>query len=213
MKVTKRPPIPIVCFGDSITASGWPAVVQAILAARGITVDCINAGIRGNTTSQALWRMDKDVLSRRPEIVIEEFGFNDCNQVLNSPRPRTSRPDFRNNLDAVLTRIRSTGAESVLTANHRTLLTRALSDGRPYEAHSEEYTAIVRECAASSGTPLLDMRALFPGPDLALADALVEDGIHLSAAGIERYGEIAARFLLQTFPERLQSDEPDFRTT
>lgn len=69
----------IICFGDSITFgygvkpgedyptdlakyAGWPV---------------INAGIDGDTSTEALQRMETDVLERHPLLVIIEFGGND----------------------------------------------------------------------------------------------------------------------------------------
>ena len=62
----------IVCFGDSITARGYPAVL-----AKNLNVSVINAGVSGNSTKAGLARMKKDVLDQKPLIVVILFGTND----------------------------------------------------------------------------------------------------------------------------------------
>ena len=69
----------VIAFGDSLTAGygvtagqDWPSRVSA---ATGIAI--INAGVSGDTTENALARLDKDVLSRDPRIVIVGLGGND----------------------------------------------------------------------------------------------------------------------------------------
>jgi acyl-CoA thioesterase-1 len=69
----------IVCFGDSITAGvgaapgeGYPARLSALLG-----TPVIDAGVSGDTASAGLARLDRDVLSRDPWLVIVELGGND----------------------------------------------------------------------------------------------------------------------------------------
>lgn len=69
----------IICFGDSLTygtgaESGMDYPSQL---SRMIKREVINAGIPGDTTQRALDRLDKDVLSRSPRIVLITLGGND----------------------------------------------------------------------------------------------------------------------------------------
>lgn len=66
-----KPPV-IVCFGDSITKSGYPEELAGLIKA-----EVINAGVPGNTTRAALTRMATDVLARQPGVVVICFGAND----------------------------------------------------------------------------------------------------------------------------------------
>jgi acyl-CoA thioesterase-1 len=80
---------PIVCFGDSLTAGhgasvpgkddktkSYPAYLQ-----EKINIPIINAGVSGDTTADALARINKDVLSKNPRIVVIELGANDLFQL------------------------------------------------------------------------------------------------------------------------------------
>jgi lysophospholipase L1-like esterase len=69
----------IICFGDSITfgygvnpGEDYPAAL-----AKMIDMPVINAGVDGDTSVEAIKRIDSDVLDRNPLLVIIEFGGND----------------------------------------------------------------------------------------------------------------------------------------
>jgi acyl-CoA thioesterase I len=69
----------IIAFGDSLTAGygasageDYPSRLSLLI---GSTV--INAGVSGDTTQDALARLDTDVLARDPRIVIVGLGGND----------------------------------------------------------------------------------------------------------------------------------------
>ena len=70
----------IICFGDSITArkEGYPSpILTHKLSSKLPNYKFINAGVSGNTTEQAMFRFNKDVLSKRPDVVTVLFGAND----------------------------------------------------------------------------------------------------------------------------------------
>ncbi|MBW2466443.1 MAG: arylesterase [Deltaproteobacteria bacterium] len=69
----------IICFGDSLTyGSGasrdksYPAQLSEMIGE-----PVINAGIPGDTTADALQRLETDVLERSPRIVLLTLGGND----------------------------------------------------------------------------------------------------------------------------------------
>jgi len=69
----------IICFGDSITfgygaqsGEDYPSILAVLTGA-----PVINAGIDGDTTTEALKRLHADVLEREPLLVIIEFCGND----------------------------------------------------------------------------------------------------------------------------------------
>lgn len=125
-----RPPL-IVCLGDSVTHScfeldmpenhwqeptcrpwdGFPMKLQDRLARlyplAAPTV--FNAGVGGDAVSQMDARLERDVLSLRPDLVILEVGLNDC---LGS---ETDDPtDFGQAVGALMDRILASGAELML---------------------------------------------------------------------------------------------------
>ena len=74
----------IVAIGASNTAgqgvgpsAAWPAQLEAMLRARGINAEVINAGISGDTSCGMLARMDSVVPSGTKVVIIQPPGFND----------------------------------------------------------------------------------------------------------------------------------------
>jgi len=69
----------VIAFGDSLTAGygaqqgeDYPSKLSSLLG-----TSVINAGASGDTTESALTRIDNDVLSRNPRVVIVGLGGND----------------------------------------------------------------------------------------------------------------------------------------
>lgn len=69
----------IVCFGDSITFGygAKPGEDYPTALARLVRAPVINAGIDGDTSTEALQRLKSDALDRDPFLLIIEFGGND----------------------------------------------------------------------------------------------------------------------------------------
>jgi len=93
----KEGPITIVAFGDSITHGAlrrgeinyetvyWNLLRKRILEVSNyVPVNVINAGIGGTSAARSLDRIDKQVLSHSPDLVIVFFGLNDVNGPLES---------------------------------------------------------------------------------------------------------------------------------
>ena len=69
----------IICFGDSITMGYGvdPGQDYPSFLARLVNLRVINAGIDGETSTEAIQRVETDVLNKDPLLVIVEFGGND----------------------------------------------------------------------------------------------------------------------------------------
>ena len=103
--------------------------------------------------------------------------------------PRVPPEDYRATLTEFMREIRSAGAIPVLiTAPSRNLADsevrqghiRSVEEGNRIHA---QYVAITREVAAETGTDLLDLAAIFAGPD---CDAyFADDGIHFDFYSVE----------------------------
>lgn len=88
-------PITIVAFGDSVTHGCvandemnyetvyWNRLRKKINAVRNyVPVNVINAGISGLTAKMSLDRMESQVFSHNPDLIIVCFGLNDVNEPL-----------------------------------------------------------------------------------------------------------------------------------
>jgi acyl-CoA thioesterase-1 len=95
----------IVCFGDSLTygtgasqGMDYPSQLSRLIGR-----PIINAGLPGDTTGTALARLDRDVLSRSPRIVLVTLGGNDL-------KNGVSRSEAFRNLKDITLAIQKTGA-------------------------------------------------------------------------------------------------------
>jgi lysophospholipase L1-like esterase len=121
----------IVCFGDSLTAGygaeegkDYPSVLRDQ-----VDLPVINAGVAGDTTGGALNRLDRDVLSHDPKIVILTLGGNDY---LN----RVPKEETLKNMEAIVDRIQSGGALVVLAA---------VQTGLWGDAYADDYKKLARQ--------------------------------------------------------------------
>lgn len=94
----------IICFGDSITFGYGANPGEDYPAALGkmVKLEVINAGVDGDTSFSALERLEQDVLSKKPRLVIVEFCGNDFLKKI--PKETTVK-----NLSEVIDRIQAKG--------------------------------------------------------------------------------------------------------
>jgi lysophospholipase L1-like esterase len=97
----------VVCFGDSITARGYPQVLGKSLG-----VEVANAGVPGQSSRVALKRLKKDVLDRKPRAVVILFGTNDSR--LDDPKTHVPLDEYEANLGSMIDQCRAIGAEPVI---------------------------------------------------------------------------------------------------
>jgi lysophospholipase L1-like esterase len=122
----------IVCFGDSITVGfGAPEGKDYPSAlAKMISAPVINAGLNGDISSEALKRLDSDVLEKDPLLVIVEFGGNDFLRQI--PLEETV-----SNMEEMVKRIHAAGA-MVAIADISTSIVMG-QYGKEYKALSKKY--------------------------------------------------------------------------
>lgn len=111
----------IIVFGDSLAFGQGSTAgndVSSLLAKKtGLSV--INAGVNGATTTSALPRLEKDVLSKNPKVVIILLGGNDFFQRIPSDTVMT-------NLETLVDRILATGSGVILVNENKIFATRPL---------------------------------------------------------------------------------------
>lgn len=105
-----NPALPIVAFGDSLVYGDGAKSGEDYPAQLSHLCNCtvINKGIGGNTTHDGLQRIQRDILSLNPGLVIVTLGGNDMLQKL--PRQQSNE-----NLKQIIETIQDTGAMVALT--------------------------------------------------------------------------------------------------
>jgi acyl-CoA thioesterase-1 len=166
-------PIKMVVLGDSLSAglglaasSAFPARLQKSLAAKGIAVDMINAGVSGDTTSGGRDRLDWSV-PEGTEAVILELGANDALRGIDPAVPRAALTD-------ILTRLKARKIAVLLCG-----MVAPPNYGSDYSAR---FNAIYPELAKSFGVPLYPFFLEGVATDARLNQA---DGLHPTAEGID----------------------------
>lgn len=99
----------IIFFGDSLVegVGATPGNDLPSQLSRHIGLPVINAGRSGDTTSSALMRLERDVLSQKPRLVIILLGGNDAIQ-------QVPPEELYNNLSNMVEKIQSKGAAILL---------------------------------------------------------------------------------------------------
>jgi acyl-CoA thioesterase-1 len=166
-------PIKMVVLGDSLSAglglsasSAFPARLQKSLAANGIAVEMINAGVSGDTSSGGRDRLDWSV-PEGTEAVIVELGANDA---LRGTDPKVTRAA----LTDILTRLKS--------RRIAVLLCGMLAPPNYGSDYSARFNAIYPDLAKSFGVPLYPFFLEGVAADARLNQA---DGLHPTAEGVD----------------------------
>lgn len=105
---------PVLVIGDSISAAyglershGWVALLEQKLEQENMDCAVINSSISGDTSAGGLARIDRELSTNHPGVVIVELGGNDGLRGL--------PPDvIRANLQEMIVRARSSGAGVIL---------------------------------------------------------------------------------------------------
>ena len=161
----------LVILGDSLTAGlgvareeAYPALLEARLRRDGLAYRVVNAGVSGDTSAGGLRRVDW-VLRARPDLVVVALGANDGLRA----QPVQA---LRDNLTAIVTRLRAAGAR-VLLAGMRL----PPNYGADYTA---AFAGAFPAVARATSVPLLPFLLDGVAGDPALNQA---DGIHPNASG------------------------------
>ena len=99
----------IICFGDSLTygtgageGRDYPSQLSTMIGK-----PVVNAGVPGDTTARALKRLDSDVLSKSPDLVLITLGGNDL-------KNGVAKDLAFNNLRKIVESIQHAGAKVII---------------------------------------------------------------------------------------------------
>lgn len=187
----------VAFLGDSITQGGWGSpkgyvkLAAAGLKANGVEIEVIPAGIGGHKSNQMLERLDRDVLSKKPQWMTLSCGVNDVwHGVKGVPLE-----DYKKNIREII--------EKCAAANVKVLvLTATVIKEQLNNADNEKlaaYNDFLRELAKEKKLPVADLNAMFQerikaanSPD---KNVLTSDGVHMNGAG----NEVMAEGVLRAF--------------
>ncbi|MEH0197575.1 arylesterase [Caulobacter sp. CCNWLY153] len=165
-----RPPV-VTVLGDSITAGlgvrqgeAMPARLQAVLAARGLSVQVRAAGRNGDTSAGGLARLEA-ALGGDTAVCVVALGGNDLLQGL---RPEATRANLR----AILTRLRERQIPAAIAGVNAPALLGA--------DYARRFNAVFTDLARDFAAPLLPNLLAGIGGSRRYMQS---DGIHPNAEG------------------------------
>lgn len=161
----------------------------------------LNRGVNGDTSADALKRLEKDVLRQRPRFVLIMFGTNDS-FMLSPGAPRVGKDEFRKNMREMIERVKKAGSAPVLLT-----VVPLIEGGAQGYFHSlvprenypvkqgpreylDSYNDVTRGLASESGAALVDLYEAFSkkaggATDEALISSGLMDytGMHMAEKG------------------------------
>jgi acyl-CoA thioesterase I len=172
--------VSVVGFGDSLMSGfelppqdSFPAQLETALKDKGIKASVANAGVAGETTTDAVNRLDWSV-PEDTDMVILEFGANDA--------LRGISPDLsEKNLSDIIEKLQQRGVTVILAG-----MLAPPNMGADYEA---KFNAIYPRLAQKYNVPLYPF---FLDGVAAERTLQLEDGMHPNAKGV---AEMVERFL------------------
>ena len=184
----------IVFLGDSITQggagpNGYVTMIRQELDKRhaDLKIEVIGAGISGNKVPDLQRRVDKDVIAKKPTIVVIYIGINDVWHGQADPKKGTLPEAFESGLKEVIGKCRDAGATVVLCTP--SVIGEKTDGTNGLDEKLDQYSDITRKTAKELKLPLCDLRKAFAdhlkehNKDNAAAKVLTSDRVHLNQAG------------------------------
>jgi lysophospholipase L1-like esterase len=194
----------IVFLGDSITQggegkSGYITVFRKALEDhhKDLGIEVVNAGISGNRVPDLQKRLQKDVLDKKPTIVVIYIGINDVWHGEKDPARGTPKDKFESGLKDIIKQIQDSGAKVILCTPS------VIGEKKPgtndLDVKLDEYSDVSRSVAKEMKLPLCDLRKAFQDYEKANnkddqeKGVLTTDRVHLNEAGNKLVAETIVR--------------------
>lgn len=177
----------VIFFGDSITQAGvkpdgYITQMKSLLP----DYDLIGAGIGGNKVYDLYLRMEKDVLEKKPDVVVIYIGVNDVWHKA-THGTGTDLPKFEGFYRALIKKIQANGAKVVLCTP--AVIGEKKDGGNEQDADLDKFSNSIRKISQEAGLPLCDLRKIFldynleHNKDNAEKGILTTDRVHLNKEG------------------------------
>lgn len=230
----------LVLYGDSITKGiiydnekcRYTPIKEnfSSIVANNFRGTIYNAGKFGNTIIRGLSRMYNEVLKKTPDIVLIEFGGNDCDfkwdDIAKDPNtthnPNTNISDFQKSLITMIDELRSANIVPILMTlppldadkyfkwiskgnplSEKNILQWLGTEDRIY-TWQKSYSEMINKVAEKTRTTLVDVRTAF----LNYGDyskLLCKDGIHPNPEGHSLIANVFLSFMKENYNFLLQN--------
>lgn len=191
--IQQEKPKKIIFFGDSITQAGvqpkgYISQLQEMIDKKGdkAKYELIGAGIGGNKVYDLYLRLEDDVLSKKPDLVVIYVGVNDVWHKATSGTG-TDPDKFIRFYQALINKIQASGAKLILctpaTIGEKT------DFSNQQDGDMNQYSNFIRNLATKNNLPLCDLRKEFlahnlnNNPENKDKGILTTDRVHLNELG------------------------------
>jgi lysophospholipase L1-like esterase len=182
----------IVFLGDSITQAGvgddgYVTLIKRTLAKDHpeLKAEIIGAGISGNRVPDIKARLERDVIAKKPTLVVIYIGINDVWHWQNNAG--TKKEDFESGLREIVKKLEAVGARVMLCTP--SVIGEKADGSNKMDKMLDEYSDLSRAIAKDTKLDVIDLRKAFiahlkeHNKDNKEASVLTSDGVHLNAAG------------------------------
>ena len=182
----------VLFFGDSITEmgaqpGGYIKLVDSLIANAGLTekYQTTGSGIGGNKVYDLYLRMEDDVLSKQPDIVVIYIGVNDVWH--KAWGTGTDYDKFGKFYQAIIKKLQAVNAKIILCTP--AVIGEKIDFSNSQDGDLNAYSNWIRGFAVQNALPLVDLRKLFLDYNLAHninndeKGILTTDRVHLNPKG------------------------------
>ncbi|MEO7922335.1 MAG: GDSL-type esterase/lipase family protein [Chitinophagaceae bacterium] len=193
----------VIFFGDSITElgvkkdkyTGYIVRMDSMLVAekKDANFELIGSGISGNKVYDLYLRLEEDVLSKNPDIVVIYVGVNDVwhKTLLGTG---TDPDKFEKFYQAIIKKLQDRKIKIVLCTP--AVVGEKTDMSNPLDGDLNRYSNIIRDLAKKNSLPLVDLRKEFTGyllknnPENKEKEILTYDRVHMNAKGNQLLAEL-----------------------
>jgi len=184
----------IIFLGDSITeqgrsAKGYVTLIKKALAEKhkDLGIEVLNAGVSGNKVPDLIRRLQRDVIDKKPTLVVIYIGINDVWHGEKDPKKGTPREKFEDGLKEIIIKLQAAEARVVLCTP--SVIGEKTDGANSLDPKLEQYADVTRGLCKEYKVPLCDLRKAFvekmkeDNKDNKEKGFLTTDRVHLNDAG------------------------------
>ena len=177
----------IAFMGDSITEAGagpkgYVSLVISGLQANGVKATAIPAGISGHKSNQMLERLDRDVLSKKPDWMTLSCGVNDVWHGANG----VPLDQYKVNITKIVDQCQAAGVKVMILTSTMIGEDQPNANNQKLVAYNEFLRTLAKQKKCLLADLNADMQAAIAkaGPEKK-GNLLTGDGVHMNPAGNE----------------------------
>ena len=189
----------VIFFGDSITQmgvnpGGYIRLIDSLCKGEGLSnkYGFTGSGIGGNKVYDLYLRMEDDVLSKNPDLVVIYIGVNDVwhKSLVGTG---TDADKFEKFYEAIIKKLKAKNIKLILCTP--AVIGEKNDHSNPQDGDLNQYSKMIRAIAKKNNLPLADLRNIFGeynlknNPENQAKGILTTDGVHLNARGNQLVAE------------------------